>query len=318
MNTLTVDPTETDNGATGAAVPLQAGSEREEIARRLVRAAAKRSFDPDTDIEWPAEVADDRFFIPEHRVSLYGTDLWKRMTPEERIALSRHEVCSMAQAGVWFELILGQLLIRFAYDEDFTSQHTRWALTEIADECRHSAMFARLVETLGGNQHRPAGRTLFLGRLMKTIADPVEGFADILIAEEILDMYQRETMIDETVQPLVRAVSQLHVIEEARHVRFARDELARQVTRLPRFHLERVRLVIAISASVVANALITPSCYAAVGLDAREAQRVARSSPVRRESLTWAASKLTAYFSELGLIDGPSRRIWVRAGLLAR
>ena len=317
MDTLTLEPTETGNGTGSAAAILEAASAREEIARRLVRAAAKRSFDPDTDIEWPAAVADDRFFIPEHRVSLYGTRLWERLEPAQRIALSRHEVCSMAQAGVWFELILGQLLIRFAYDEDFVSQHTRWALTEIADECRHSMMFARLVQTLGGEQHRPGGRTLFLGRLMKTIADPVEGFADILIAEEILDMFQRETMIDETVQPLVRAVSQLHVIEEARHVRFARDELARQVGRLPRLQLERVRLVIAISASVVANALISPTCYSAVGLDPQEARQVARTSPVRRESLRWAASKLTAFFGELGLIQGPSRRIWVRAGLLA-
>ena len=291
---------------------------REAVARRLVRAAAKRSFDPDTDIAWPDVVRDDRYFIPEHRVSLYGTRLWAGMSQPQRIALSRHEVSSMAQAGVWFELILGQLLIRFIYDEDFTSQHTRWALTEIADECRHSSMFARLVETLDGTQHHPGRRTMFLGRLMKTIADPVEGFADILIAEEILDMYQRETMADASVQPLVRAVSRLHVIEEARHVRFARDELARRVQRLSRFQRERVRLVVAIAAAVVAGALVTPGCYAAVGLDPREALHVARTSPVRRESLRWAASKLTAYFTEIGLIaDGPSQRIWRRAGLLA-
>ena len=301
--------------------PQAAGSApeppREELARRLVRAAAKRSFDPDVDIEWPAHVDDDRFFIPEHRVSLYGTHLWERMTPAQRIALSRHEVASMAQAGVWFELILGQLLIRFIYDERYTSQHTRWALTEIADECRHSSMFARLVETLGGEQHAPSPRTLRLGRLMKTIADPVEGFADILIAEEILDRYQRELMIDESVQPLTRAVSRLHVIEEARHVKFARDELTRRVRRLSGFQLERVRVVVAISAAVVASALVTPSCYAAVGLDSDDAVRTARTSPVRRASLRWAAERLTAYFSEIGLIGGPSVRIWRRAGLLA-
>jgi hypothetical protein len=297
--------------------PVRESSVREDVAARLLRAAAKRSYNPDTDIDWPASIDNDRFFLPEHRVSLWGTSLWGRMTPEQRILLSRHEVASMAQAGVWFELILGQLLIRFIYDEDYISQHTRWALTEIADECRHSAMFARLVETLVGHEHRPQRMTLFLGRFLKTYGNPVEGFADILVAEEILDMIQREAMVDETIQPLIRSVSQLHVTEEARHVHFARDELARRVQRFNRVQLLRARYIVAISAAVVADALVRPSCYAAVGLDMQEASHAVKHSAARRETLRWAASKLTAFFSDIGLIKGPTRQIWVRAGLLA-
>lgn len=319
MTGLALDRSSTPpDRSTATPVPPRTGSDREQIAYRLLRAAAKRSYDPDTDIEWPQTIANDRFFLPEQRVSLYGTRLWPRMSEEQRIVLSRHEVASMAQAGVWFEVILGQLLFRFIYDEDYTSRHTRWALTEIADECRHSMMFARLVETLVGDQHRPAPETIFLGRLMKTIANPVEGFADILIAEELLDMIQREAMVDETIQPLVRAVSQLHVTEEARHVKFARDELARRMGRLNRAQLLRVRSLVAISAAVIADALIRPTCYEAVGLDPREAKSAERHSEHRNETKRWAASKLTAFFSDVGLIDrGPTRRIWVRAGLLA-
>lgn len=289
---------------------------REDLAARLVRAAAKRSYNPDTDIDWPETIANDRFFLPAHRVSLYGTELWSRMSEEQRIVLSRHEVASMAQAGVWFELILGQLLIRFIYDEDYISQHTRWALTEIADECRHSMMFARLVDTLVGHQHRPGRHSIFLGRFLKTYGNRVEGFADILIAEEILDMIQREAMVDQTIQPLVRAVSQLHVTEEARHVKFAHEELARRVSRMNRVQLLRARTVVAISAAVVTDTLVRPSCYAAAGLNVREAQRAARRSPFRRETLRWSGSKLTEFFTDIGLIHGPTRHIWARSGLL--
>ena len=289
---------------------------REDLAARLVRAAAKRSYNPDTDIEWPQTIADDRFFLPAHRVSLYGTPLWSRMSEEQRILLSRHEVASMAQAGVWFELILGQLLIRFIYDEDYISQHTRWALTEIADECRHSIMFGRLVDVLVGHQHRPEWLTIHLGRFLKTFGNRVEGFADILIAEEILDMIQREAMVDQTIQPLVRAVSQLHVTEEARHVKFAHEELARRVSRMNRLQLIRARTIVAISAVVVTDALVRPSCYAAVGLNVREAKKAVRRSPYRRETLRWSGSKLTTFFTDIGLIHGPTRRIWARSGLL--
>ena len=306
-----------DEPETPANGPATSGERyREDLAARLVRAAANKSYNPDTDIEWPETIANDRYFLPAHRVSLYGTELWSRMPEEQRILLSRHEVASMAQAGVWFELILGQLLIRFIYDEDYISQHTRWALTEIADECRHSMMFARLVDVLAGHQHRPEPVTIFLGRFLKTSANPVEGFADILIAEEILDMIQREAMVDQTIQPLVRAVSQLHVTEEARHVKFAHEELARRVGRMNRVQLMRARTIVAISAAVVAGALVRPSCYAAVGLNMREAQDAVRNSRYRRETLTWAASKLTTFFNDIGLIHGPTRHIWARAGLL--
>ncbi|MBV8526864.1 MAG: diiron oxygenase, partial [Candidatus Dormibacteraeota bacterium] len=136
--------------------PAHAPDDREDLAARLVRAAANKSYNPDTDIAWPDSIANDRFFLPEHRVSLYGTRLWARMSQEQRILLSRHEVGSMAQAGVWFELILSQLLIRFIYDEDYISHHTRWALTEIADECRHSMMFGEYIRRAGTPTYAPA------------------------------------------------------------------------------------------------------------------------------------------------------------------
>ena len=38
---------------------------------------------------------------------------------------------------------------------------------------------------------------------------------------------QREAMTDEQVEPLTPAVARLHVTEEARHMRYAREELIR-------------------------------------------------------------------------------------------
>ena len=54
-------------------------------------------------------------------------------------------------------------------------------------------------------------------------------WAGTLVAEELLDRLQREGMADERLQPLTRMVARIHVIEEARHVRFAREELVREM-----------------------------------------------------------------------------------------
>ena len=55
----------------------------------------------------------------------------------------------------------------------------------------------------------------------------------ILIGEEITDRFQREMVNDETIQPLAEMVSRIHIMEEARHIGFARAELTRRAANRP-------------------------------------------------------------------------------------
>lgn len=294
-----------------------AGADRETIAERLLRASSQKSFDPEVDVDWEQPLLDDAFYMPEHRVSLYGTPLWERLSHRQRIDLSRHEIASTASVGIWFELILLQLLTRHIYDLPPTTDHVRYALVEIGDECRHSVMFSRFIEKLDCPAYGPGTTAHTLGRVLKTVAAGPEVFAAILIAEEILDTLQRELMIDESVQPLVRRVSQIHVIEEARHVRYAHDELRRQMDIASAPARAWARWIAARSALVISRRLVHPDAYSAVGLDPREAHRVAVTSPARRETLRWAATRLTAFFDEVGLLSGPGMVLWRRSGLIA-
>lgn len=147
--------------------------------------------------------------------------------------LARHEAASLASLGIWFEIILMQLLVRHIYDKSVTSKHVRYALTEIADECRHSMMFARMIDWGGGPAYPVPRRYHNLARVLKTISTTPGSFAATLLGEEILDWMQRLTFPDERVQSLVRGVTRIHVVEEARHVRYAREELRRQMVTAP-------------------------------------------------------------------------------------
>ena len=291
--------------------------DRETIAQRLLRASAQKSFDPEVDVDWDQPLVDGMFYMPEHRVSLYGTPLWERMSHAQRVDLSRHEIASTASVGIWFELILLQLLARHIYDLPATSDHVRYALVEVGDECRHSVMFSRMIEKLGCPAYGPGRVAHTLGRLLKTIAKGPEVFAAILIAEEILDTFQRELMIDESVQPLVRRISQIHVIEEARHVRYAHDELVRQMSAASPAARAWARWVVARSAWTISAHLVHPDAYAAVGLEPQEARRIALANPVRRESMRWASAKLVRFFAANDLLGGPGLLLWRRSGLIA-
>src|SRR3954447_3834630 len=78
-------------------------------ATRLLGSTSRNSYDPELDIDLDAPVDLATRFMPFERVSLYGTELWERMTAEQRLELSRHEIASVASTGLWFELILIQL-----------------------------------------------------------------------------------------------------------------------------------------------------------------------------------------------------------------
>ena len=162
-------------------------ADRERTAERLLNSSARNSYDPDVDIDWDADLLPGKYFMPAQRCSLYGTPLWERLSEEQRIELTRHEMASIASVGIWFEVILMELLVRHAYNADPLTRHTQYALTEVADECRHSVMFARLIEKIDCPAYGPGHTAMRLGRLFKSIAFGPSMYAGILVAEEITD-----------------------------------------------------------------------------------------------------------------------------------
>ncbi|WP_305789724.1 AurF N-oxygenase family protein [Symbioplanes lichenis] len=286
------------------------------LSDRLLVSSARNSYDPDVEIDWDAPLSSSLWFVPEKRSSLWGTPLWDTLSADQRQTLTRHEVASIASLGVWFETILMQLLVREYYKQDPTDPRAQYALTEIADECRHSVMFGRMIAKLDCPVYRPGPFDQGLGQFIAATATGPRMYAAILIAEEILDALQREAAADETVQPLVRMVSRIHVIEEARHVRYARDELATAVRAAGRHRLAYDRIIIARAAYLTGRRLVSPDVYRSVGIDPRAGARVAWANPHYRATLRWAGEKVVTFLRDLDLIGGPGLALWRRSGLL--
>jgi hypothetical protein len=293
---------------------------RERTATRLLRSSAKNSYDPVFDIDWDAPVSgpglDDCAFVPFERVSLYGTPLWDELSHAQRVELSKQELASVASTGLWFEIILIQMLARYAYHQDPQAAHTQYALTEMGDETRHVIMFARALARMGTPTYRPNRFVHNVARLYKATARGTTLFAPVLVAEEVTDRLQRATMNDESIHPLVRMVNRIHVIEEARHVRFAREEVARLMPTMGPVHRLVNNTLAAIVSAFVVSALINPAVYAQVGLDPKEAARIARRNPHRRETRRWMAEKIMTFLAEQGMVTGPARMIYRSVGLI--
>jgi hypothetical protein len=291
-------------------------TDREKTAERLLKSSAGKFYDPDVDIDWAAPLVEGKHYLPEHRSSLYKTDLWEKLTPEQRIELGKHEVASIATTGLWFEILLMQMLLKDVYDDDPTTAHAQFALTEIADECRHSTMFARLADRIGCPAYGPVPWLRKLAKLLPTISYGPARYGAILVAEEVLDRLQREQMNDPEIQPLVRMVNRIHVLEEARHVTFAREEVTRGMAKLSKAELAYQRFVIALISYFVTRAFINPGVYKAVGIKPKEGVETALNNQHWRDTIRYAGERIMPFLQESGLVGGPGMFLWRKSFLL--
>jgi P-aminobenzoate N-oxygenase AurF len=293
-----------------------AAASREAVADRLLRSTAARSYDPDLDIDWSAPLVPGKGFILERRCSLYGTALWEQLSPEQRLELGKHEGASVASTGIWLELMLMRLLAKMAYRGDPVSAHVQYALTELGEECRHTIMFGRMIDQLGTPVYGPPPRIWSLANRLLALASGPSMWAAILIGEEIPDRFQRELVADESIQPLMRMVTRIHILEEARHISFARAELPRSVAKTSKAGMAYHRVVAARFAFIVARSLVNPLVYRSVGLDPRVARAAAMANPHYQESLRFGGEKIAAFLADNGLIGSPGRDLWRRSFLL--
>lgn len=285
-------------------------------AKRLLGSSSKNSYDPQLDIDWDAALPEGLAWMPLERVSLYGTPLWDELSAEQRIELSKHELASIASIGLWTEIILMQMLSRDAYHRDPQDPRTHYELTEIGDETRHVIMFAKALSRMGVPTYRPPRLVHHLARLYKATARGPMLFGPVLVTEEITDRLQRSSMNDEAIHPLVRMVNRIHVVEESRHVRFAREELSRTVVRLSPVRRAWHRLVCATVSAILARVLVDPKGYESVGLDPKQAHRAARANPHYQQTVRWMGEKIMRFLDDNGMVTRVTRPIYRAANLL--
>lgn len=279
-------------------------------SQQLIAASAKSTLDPFVDIDWSIPVDDRAFHLPPELLPLYGTQAWEDMGEPERIAYSRHEAVALLGAGIWFENALMQIVLRHLLEIPVTDPTHRYLLVEIADECRHSTMFGEYIRRAGTPVYGPTQPV----ELDETSGGRALSYLLILAIEELLDFMNRATMRDERLHPVARQIAKLHVLEEARHVSFAKSFLAEVWPTLDdhdrRTVVDAAPALVATVAELSLDGAVYDELGIAGGID------VARANPNYRPTVIAGMSKLTSFLAGIGIIDDSSRGAWRVLGLL--
>ena len=256
-------------------------TENDQRIERLNTVSVKRVIDPDRDL--PGAIGPGQI-LPDELLSVAGLDV--DLTPEQKAALSREEIASIATAGVKFEAVLtAGFAYQIATGGDITDPRVTYLFHEIGEESRHSRLFIRMVEQLRPSAKNPLNKPL-LERLMKLgvgaiIRRPALLYTLVLGGEEIPDLFQKLAGEHPDTDPFVREVNRYHRQEEARHLSFARTilpELWADATWHDRF---AVRFIAPLVIKGMFETIVHPGVYAAAGLPTWQTWKAANQTPQR-------------------------------------
>jgi len=295
----------TINTAGASTTRSRAVGDRQKTAQRLLRSTADRAYDGELDIDWDAPLDPDKGWSPEHRLSLYGTKLWDRLTPEQQRELGRHEAVAVLSFGILAEVGLSMMLMRSVLESDTVADdHCRYALAEVGEETRHSTMFGRLINKSGLPPYKLPKGAKYALRLTGFVPKGPSAYAGTLLIEEMLDRLQREAMDDESVQPHFRQLMKIHVLEEARHITYAREELVRSMQGHGKAYNAFHRGVFSLMVLGVMPVLVNPRVYRSVGINPVRGLIAAQTSPYYRERAIFVGEPLLRFAYEAGFVKG--------------
>lgn len=277
-------------------------------AEQLTAASVRQTRDPFHDVDWDLPIDDSAYHLPPELLSLFGTSTWDGMTEAQRITYSRHETAALLAAGIWFENALMQIVLRHLAEIDVTDPMHRYLLIEVADECRHSAMFGEYIRRAGTPSYGPDRPVL----IDETSSGRALSYLLILAIEELLDHANRAAMRDERVHLVSRQIAKLHVLEEARHVSFAKSYLAEVWPTLDANDQATVRLAAPELVAEIVSLSLDPKVFEHLGI--ADGASIARANPHHRANVIAGLSKLTSFLDQLGIIDDEAR--WIELGIV--
>ncbi len=278
-------------------------------AEQLIAASERQTHDPFQEVTWDVAIDDSAFHLPPELLALYGTEQWETMTETARIEYSRHEAAATYAAGIWFENALMQVVLRHLTEIDVTDPIHRYLLIEVADECRHSMMFGEFIRRAATPSYAPQRPVI----VDETSSGQTLSYLLILAIEELLDHVNRATMRDDRVHTVSRQVARLHVLEEARHVSFAKSYLAEVWPTLDAADQAVVRDAAPVLVADVVSLSLNPAVFDHLGIAG--GADAAAGNPHYRANIVTGLAKLTTFLADIGVIAKSDER-WSELGLV--
>jgi len=203
----------------------------EEKISRLISLSKSHPILPDEFIPWEDEIKPSEVYLPNYLVSLSGSPLMKDLTEDQVSKLAKLEVAQVMATYAWSEsiacLFFNQLLIKVTP----TSSEGKYLVSMLIEEFRHQYMFAKVIDKLDVKTQPFSPVHRLLSTLAIKLMGPGSKYVMILAVEQVTDVYAKHLRKDPAVYSILRKTSELHHIEEGRHMAYQKICLEKYISK---------------------------------------------------------------------------------------
>lgn len=282
-------------------------SRTDELSQRLSAKSRESFYDVYRRFDWVERLDPDRWGMTPEILSLYGTPVWDTLTDEQKHRLSILEQANLFANTLHGEQILVAGLSHQLYGKKLSDEITDYLHHFLDEENKHMVMFGLFCRKYAGRVY-PEKKLAFPKEYGP--GEEIIGFyAMAMIVEDFGDYYNIRTMKDDRCDPLPREISQLHHVDESRHLAFDRAYLTELCEQwLGQWdEAQRSKFGTWLDGFMKANwaTYYNPTVYQEIGIEKPyEVRRLAMEDPYQREHRAKVQSKLAGFFQKIGLLDG--------------
>lgn len=204
-----------------------------ELAAHLSRSSAPYR-DPVARIDWD-RLSTRQYWLPPEAISLHGDPPFMTRPEADRMRLSQVEFLNFIEAGLWLEGMFMERIARSLRQDRHNLVALKYRLHEMREETGHSLMFLELIAHSGLSLPHRRHSQQRLANLFGRYA-PLESLGfwmATVIGEEIPDRLNRYIrQHGREVCPVIVEMSTLHLIDEARHISYAREMMESRLAAL--------------------------------------------------------------------------------------
>lgn len=286
---------------------------------QLNQASVTKFFNAYLDIDWDnpdnqIDICDERWILTDQDF-LGATQWYQSLTKEQQSKLGLQRAVDSMKLGAQFENILNRGMLAFAANLPDHAPEFRYAMHEVHEEVQHSLMFQEFINRSG---LQPAPIHPFARWSQKRIIHYGESFPELFMffvlgGEAPIDHVQREILRKEQVRhPLILRIMEIHTLEEARHIDFAKHFLQDRVPKLSSFKKQYLKIAVPVIFYIMASMMIKPSSHTVhkYNIPQEVLTSAFHQNPAYREMVINSFAKVIKLCKELGLTEGNTQFLW--------
>ena len=283
----------------------------------LYEKGKERQWNGNTRIDWSLDLdPENPQELPDEQISIFGSDIWNRLTPKERANLRRH--VQAQQLSQFMHGEQGALLCAAKIVQQVPSVDAKfYAATQVMDEARHVEVYARLL-------HEKFELAYPITPTLKSLLDQVltdarwdMTYLGMQVLIEGLALAAFASIRDHAKNPLAAAVNAYVMEDEARHVAFGRIALRDYYPHLTAAERDEREEFAVEACYLMRDRFLSVEVWETLGLPVDECVQLVQGSDRMRQFRTRLFTRIVPTIKDIGLWGARIRKAYADMGVMS-